>query len=88
MSDEHEERLNPLLMSQTPLTPGDNPTSTRARYNKPEKVSRGYDEPAVKSRVLKLASIARYTAKRQIATAEKRLATKLLVAGQCSRFPI
>ena len=88
MSNEHEAILRELRMPEELLTPVDNPTSVRTRYNKPERIRRGGDEPVVNSRVLKLASIAQYRAKRQMATAEKRLAKELLVLGQCSRFPV
>ena len=73
--------LRELRISEEPLALVENPTPALTQYPKPQSVRRRGDKQATNSRVLKLASIAQYRAKRQIATAEKKLATKL--AGQC-----
>ena len=87
MSDEDEAILE-LQILEEPTKVVENPTRPLTVHDEPEEIMRTSGRQRDNSRVLKLASIAHYRAKRQIATAEKRLATKLLVAGQRSRFPM
>ena len=80
-----EEIPGQLQVSKEPLTPIGNATPAATVREESTRVMRRGDEPG-KSRILKLASIAQYRAKRRITTGEKRLAKELLTAVECSEF--
>jgi hypothetical protein len=83
-----EEISGELRVSKEPLTPVGNPPPAVTVREESTRVMRRGDEPGGKSRILKLASIAQYRAKRRITTGQKRLAKELLTAVECSEFGI
>ena len=86
MSAKDDEISGQLQVSKEPLTPRGNPTPTATVREESTRVMRRGDEPGGKSRILKLASIALYRAKRRITTGQKRLAKELLTAVECPEF--
>jgi hypothetical protein len=74
-----EEIPGQVRVSKKPLTPVGNPPPAVTVREESTRVMRTGDEPGGKSRILKLASIAQYRAKR-ITTGQKRLAKELLTA--------
>jgi hypothetical protein len=80
-----EEKPGQLRVSKEPLTPVGNPPPAVTVREESTRVMRRGDEPGGKSRILKLASIAQYRAKR-ITTRQKRLAKELLTAVEYPEF--
>jgi hypothetical protein len=86
VSDKDEEIPGQLQVSKEPLTPLGDATPAATVREELTRVMRRGDEPGGKSRILKLASIAQYRAKRRITTGEKRLAKELLTPVERPEF--
>ena len=84
--DKYKELSAQLLILEKSSMPVDNPAPVPTGREESEGGRRTGGEPGGNSRILMLASIAQYRAKRRTATAEKRLANKLLVENECSQF--
>jgi hypothetical protein len=89
VSDEQEKTLGqPPMPGNNLLRRVENHALARTGPDESERITAASNAPLGNSRVLRLASIVQYRAKRRTTTAQKRLAKELAIEGQCSRFPM